>query len=210
MLSIPNLALLSLFVPTFFVVSLTPGMCMTLSMTLGMTIGVRRTLWMMLGELTGVGLIAVLSIIGVSALLLEHPSAFIVFKLIGGGYLGYLGIQLWQSKGSLAINPALSDRGPRKVSSLITQGFVTAVSNPKGWAFFIALLPPFIDHQYPIAAQSIMLVAIILILEFFCLVIYASGGKALARLFNQGDHLKWLNRTAGVMMMGVAVWLMLS
>ncbi|HET8790682.1 MAG TPA: LysE family translocator, partial [Modicisalibacter sp.] len=54
-----NLSLLSVFVPTFFMVSLTPGMCMTLSMVLGMTVGVRRALWMMAGELVGVGLVAV-------------------------------------------------------------------------------------------------------------------------------------------------------
>ncbi len=47
----PDYALLAVFVPTFFFVSITPGMCMTLAMTLGMSIGVRKTLWMMLGEL---------------------------------------------------------------------------------------------------------------------------------------------------------------
>lgn len=47
----PDFALLAVFIPTFFFVSITPGMCMTLAMTLGMSIGVRRTLWMMLGEL---------------------------------------------------------------------------------------------------------------------------------------------------------------
>lgn len=54
-----NYSLLAAFIPTFLLVSATPGMCMTLAMTLGMSIGVRRTLWMMLGELTGVALVAV-------------------------------------------------------------------------------------------------------------------------------------------------------
>ena len=54
----PSLSVLSVFVPTFFLVSLTPGMCMTLAMVLGMTQGVKRALWMMLGELVGVGLVA--------------------------------------------------------------------------------------------------------------------------------------------------------
>ena len=49
-----NLALLSAFIPTFFVVSITPGMCMTLALSLGITIGVKRALWMMAGELVGV------------------------------------------------------------------------------------------------------------------------------------------------------------
>ena len=50
-----NLALLSMFIPTFFFVSITPGMCMTLALSLGMSIGYQRTLWMMLGEVIGVG-----------------------------------------------------------------------------------------------------------------------------------------------------------
>ena len=53
-----TLTVLAVFIPTFFCVSLTPGMCMTLAMTLGMTIGVHRTFWMMYGELLGVGLVA--------------------------------------------------------------------------------------------------------------------------------------------------------
>ena len=51
-------ATLSVFIPTFLFVSLTPGMCMTLAMVLGMTQGVKRTLWMMVGELIGVGFVA--------------------------------------------------------------------------------------------------------------------------------------------------------
>ncbi len=35
-------AVLTLFIPTFFVVSVTPGMCMTLALTMGMTIGVKK------------------------------------------------------------------------------------------------------------------------------------------------------------------------
>lgn len=53
-----NLTILAAFIPTFFFVSITPGMCMTLAMTMGMAIGFRRTLWMMAGELFGVGLVA--------------------------------------------------------------------------------------------------------------------------------------------------------
>lgn len=34
-----SLSVLSVFVPTFLLVSLTPGMCMTLAMVLGMTQG---------------------------------------------------------------------------------------------------------------------------------------------------------------------------
>jgi len=65
-----NTTVLAVFIPTFFVVSLTPGMCMTLSMTLGMTIGVRQTFWMMYGELLGVGIVAAASVAGVATVML--------------------------------------------------------------------------------------------------------------------------------------------
>ena len=31
------------------------------------------------------------------------------------------------------------------------------LANPKGWAFFVALLPPIIDYQLPITTQIIIL-----------------------------------------------------
>ena len=90
---------------------------------------------------------------------------------------------------------------------LAIQGFVTAVANPKGWAFFIALLPPFIDYQQPIQSQVLILLVIILVLEFVCLCIYASGGRMLSRFLQNRANVKTLNKIAGSLMIGVAVWL---
>ncbi|NHI02180.1 MULTISPECIES: LysE family translocator [Oceanimonas] len=198
------------FVPTFFFVSVTPGMCMTLALSLGMTVGVKRTLWMMLGELAGVGLVACLAVIGVAALMLQYPELFLLLKYGGGLYLAWLGLQLWRSRGKLALNPV--DAGPRHIpaATLVSQGFVTAIANPKGWAFFIALLPPFIDNQAPLAGQLAGLVSIILSLEFICMLLYASGGRTLSRVLQQKGKVKLMNRIAGSLMLGVALWLVLG
>ncbi|WP_280540109.1 LysE family translocator [Chromohalobacter sp. 11-W] len=205
-----NLSILSVFVPTFFMVSLTPGMCMTLSMTLGMTIGVRRAMWMMLGELVGVGLVAVSAVIGVATLMLRYPEIFAAFKWLGGAYLIYLGVMMWRSKGRMAI-PDASDAAP-SVSSLqlVVQGFVTAVANPKGWAFFIALLPPFLDAGRPMAPQLVALVGVILTLELTCLLIYAGGGRTASRFLRRDGNVRLLNRVAGSLMVGVGLWLALG
>ncbi len=69
-----NTALLGMFIPTFFFVSITPGMCMTLALTLGMTIGYKRTLWMMIGELVGVAVVSVSAVVGIAAVMLTYPS----------------------------------------------------------------------------------------------------------------------------------------
>lgn len=204
-----NLSLLAIFIPTFFFVSLTPGMCMTLSLSMGMSIGLRRTLFMMYGELIGVGLVATSSVIGVAAIMLQYPSIFVFLKYGGGLYLGYLGIQMWLSRGKMALNLEecsfdISNK------SLALQGFVTAIANPKGWAFFIALLPPFINSNLDLTPQLSVLLFFILSLEFLCLIIYASGGNTLRKLLQDSSNVKLLNKIAGSMMIGVGVWLALS
>ena len=203
-------ATLSVFIPTFLFVSLTPGMCMTLAMVLGMTQGVKRTLWMMAGELIGVGFVAAAAGAGVAALMLRQPELFIAFKWVGGAYLAYLGIMMWRSRGRMAI-PSELDTGPAAGRlQLATQGLVTAVANPKGWAFFMVLLPPFLDGSRPLAPQLSMLIAVILTIEFASMLVYATGGKTLRKLLGKSGNVRLLNRIAGTLMIGVGVWLALG
>jgi len=98
-----DITLLALFAPTFFLVSISPGMCMTLALTLGMSIGVRNTLWMMWGELLGVALVALAAVIGVSSIMLRFPHLFSILKVLGACYLLYVGINMWLARGKLAI-----------------------------------------------------------------------------------------------------------
>jgi threonine/homoserine/homoserine lactone efflux protein len=207
-----DLTKLLLFIPTMLLISATPGMCMTLAMSLGMTVGLRRTAWMMAGEVLGVAIVSTLSGIGVASLMLRYPTGFTVFKLAGGAYMAWLGLQLWRSRGALAISldelagPAALDR-----KTLALQGFVTAIANPKGWAFFLALLPPFL-HQTG-SSFNIHFAAILLIValsELLCMTLYATGGKALRRLLQRRGNVAIINRLAGTLMICVGVWLAAS
>jgi len=135
---------------------------------------------------------------------------FILFKWGGGLYLGYLGYEMWRSRGRLAIQEKSDIDLEISRQSLAVQGFVTAVANPKGWAFFIALLPPFIDQQTPLAPQLVSFVVIILILEFICLVLYAFGGQSLSHLLRKKDNVRLMNRFAGTLMIGVGIWLIVG
>lgn len=205
-----NLALLSAFIPTFFFVSITPGMCMTLALSLGMSIGYKRTLWMMIGELAGVALVSVSAVIGIAAIMLNYPMLFVSFKVLGALYLIYLGVQMWRSKGKLVLS---GDGSPVMVGgnwNLVMQGFITAIANPKGWAFMISLLPPFIDQSAPLTPQLMLLVGIILISEFVCMTLYATGGKGLKRILGKSQNVRTLNRIAGSLMVGVGIWLFFS
>ncbi|WP_457934635.1 LysE family translocator [Pseudoalteromonas sp. SCSIO 43210] len=203
-----DVAALAVFIPTFFFVSITPGMCMTLAMTLGMSIGVRRTLWMMIGELLGVASVAIAAVLGVASVMLNYPDAFAILKWVGGAYLIYIGVNMWRAKGKMSIDTSK----PSDVSrpSLFTQGFVTAIANPKGWAFMISLLPPFISVEHAVAPQLLVLLSVIMVSEFVCMLAYATGGKSLRLFLSRGDNIKWMNRIAGSLMAAVGIWLALG
>jgi threonine/homoserine/homoserine lactone efflux protein len=181
---------------------------MTLAMSLGISIGPRRTLWMMAGELTGIALVGASAVLGVAALLLAAPKVFAVFKWVGAAYLLYMGWQTWRA-GPL-LPEQLTGDNRRTRPSLVVQGFLTAVSNPKAWAFNVALLPPFIDKSRSLAPQLLSMLAVMVIIEFTCLQIYAHGGRVLSEQLHRRGKATWLNRIAGSLMVGVGFWLALG
>ncbi|MGX5174631.1 LysE family translocator [Aliikangiella sp. IMCC44653] len=201
--------LLALFIPTFMLVSATPGMCMTLALTLGMTVGLKKTLWMMWGELVGVAIVSISAVIGVASVMLHYPGVFNLVKYLGGAYLIYLGIQMWRSKGKMALNLDAQEVQFSELR-LMLQGFVTAIANPKGWAFTISLLPPFINPELPLTPQLSALVLIILVSEFIFMTLYATGGHTLSKLVRNQQNVKTINRLSGSLMFGVGLWLALG
>ncbi len=207
-----DLAVLAVFIPTFFFFSVTPGMCMTLAMTLGMSIGVRRSLYMMWGELLGLALISLGSVIGVASIMLSYPHVFQFLKLLGGIYLLYVGFNMWLSKGKMAITnmDVGASNAPPSRRGLAMQGFFTAITNPKAWALMVSFLPPFINPQQAFIPQLTLLIVIILITEFTCLMLYATGGRTLRLFLQKSGNVQLMNRIAGSLMIGVGVWLVLG
>ena len=199
--------LLLAFAASFFLVAISPGLCMTLSMSLGIRIGVRRTQWMMVGEVTGIAIVGACALLGVAVLLLQSPAVFTAFKVVGACYLFFLAWQSWHSEVSQLDAPSQSGHS---AVALILQGFITAVANPKAWAFFVALLPPFINREQALLPQMATLLALMVLIEFSCLQIYARGGRLLNEQLTRRGKARWMNRVASAMMAGVGVWLLLS
>ena len=205
-----DFSLLYFFIPVFFVISITPGLCMTLALTMGITIGVRNTMKMMVGELIGVLIVAVTAVVGGGAIISSFTTAFLLLKYGGGIYLMIVGYQMINSRGSLALNFDGTHVFEINFIKLSTQGFITAVANPKGWAFFIAMVPAFINYEVALLPQMSALVIIVLIIEFISLMIYAIGGQALGIMLKKQNNIRLINRIAGLLMVGVGVWLALS
>ncbi len=60
------------------------------------------------------------------------------------------------------------------------------------------------------APQISALVALILVIEFSCLLLYASGGRTLRHFLAKSGNVTLMNRIAGTLMLGVGVWLALG
>lgn len=202
-----DFTLLYFFIPVFFIISITPGLCMTLSLTMGMAIGVKNTMKMMIGELIGVLIIASSAVVGGGTIIYKYPLAFEVFKYAGGAYLIYVGFQMCRNLGKMSLNLDGSHSYSQNGFQLALQGFVTAIANPKGWAFFLAMVPSFMNYEKPLAPQMFAMVIIILVIEFISLMIYASSGRALSNILMKTGNVQIINRIAGILMIMVGIWL---
>jgi threonine/homoserine/homoserine lactone efflux protein len=200
-----TLDLILLFIPTIAAVSLTPGLCMTLAFTLGLSIGYRRTLWMMLGEMVGVATVFIATFWGLGWLLSRDPLYFKLFSLIGGAYLLYLSLILFRQPPEKLMTKQLGDTSAASLTGL---GFITAVSNPKGWAFLVALLPGFVVTESPLVPQFAMMLIIMLSTEFLSMTLYATGGQWLATRLSNDSGLLSVNRIAASMLSLAAVWVL--
>ncbi len=195
------------FVFSYLLIALSPGLCMTLSMSLGISIGVRRTLWMMAGEIVGVMVVAVASFAGITALMLSYPDIFSSTRLAAAAYLVWTAVKTWRAATDVtSTNRAVS----LTRQQLVTQGFLTATSNPKGWIFLAALLPAFVDPDLATMSQALLMLPIMIVIEFISLLLYASGGCTLREFLVQRHLGHWLHRISATMMCGVALWLVVS
>ena len=196
-----NPELLWVFIPTIAAISLTPGMCMTLAFTLGLSQGYRRTLWMMWGELAGFAT-------GVStcALLLAWIQSlsevyFALLALVGGSYLLWIAYRLWTQPARFVGGENQPYLSP---GALLILGYVTAVVNPKGWGFMIALLPGFMSVDYSTPQQLAAFLGVMLPSEFLSMTLYATGGSGLRQFLSTDRHLANLNKVAEGLMWLVA------
>ena len=194
--------LFGLFVVTIAAVSLTPGMCMTLAFSLGLSLGYRKTLWMMAGEMTGVVVVVSTTVFLLGWLLRLDPIWFNGLAMAGAIYLLWIARQLWIADPELS---SLGVRGSLRPLSLAALGFTTAIMNPKGWAFMIALLPGFMDAERALLPQLLVFLSVMLITEFLSLSLYAGGGRWLRRVLGEGAPMGVLNKIAAALMVGVSV-----
>ncbi len=145
--------------------SLTPGPNGLLALTHGALYGTKKTLATIFGGLLGFAAVIGMSMFGIGALLQASADLLTVLKWVGGAYLVWLGIQVWRSE---PLGIASSAESPvSKPTRLFSQGFLSAVTNPKGILFFVAFLPQFIDPNRSLFVQFLIMAATFVFVEFW-------------------------------------------
>lgn len=146
--------------------ALMPGPNGLLALTHGALYGRRMTLFTISGGVLGFVLVLALSMFGIGAVLGASVHALTVMKWLGGAYLVWLGIQVWRSPPPALEVAQQQQQRARHGWSLFSQGFLSAVTNPKAVLFFVAFLPPFIDPHRDLVTQFVVMAATFAVIEF--------------------------------------------
>ena len=192
------------FAAVSFVGIATPGPTVLLAMTNGSRYGVRRAAAGMVGAVLSDFVLIGAVAIGLGALLAASEFWFSALKYVGAAYLAFLGIMMLRSKGTIdaALKQGAVAAGGTP-ASIALKSFMVAVTNPKGYLFFSAFLPQFIDPTSPQAAQYAVLALVFASLDFIIMLAYAVFGAQAVRFLKAKGAL-WLERACGGALLALA------
>lgn len=154
---------------------------------------------------------------GLSALLIHIPQAFTAIKIIGALYLFYLGVKSLKQcfkkgipKSKLDSHSApLINNKTESIRSFWKVGFMTQALNPKASAFYLAVIPNFIDLSSSTAKIDTLLLtsthAVIVGLWFISV---ASVGMKVLPYFKDKSIGKWMNGVVGTVMVYFSIMLL--
>ncbi|SLN10591.1 LysE family translocator [Oceanibacterium hippocampi] len=189
--------------------SLTPGPNGLLALTHGASFGLRPTVHTVLGGALGFLLLIAASLAGMGALLAASEEAFTVAKWIGAGYLIYLGARLWRAP-AISVSDAPGGARPHGRSSArrFNQGFIVAVSNPKGLIFFAAFLPQFMVPGTSFLTQMIVFGGTFVLIEVIYELLLAGLAQRIAPWLAR--YGRWFNRVTGGAFIGIGAALTMA
>jgi len=155
-----------------------------------------------LGVIVGDQVLLWLAVAGVAALLAANPVVFNVVQYAGAAYLAWIGLKLLFSRGSDSASPIRIE--PHHYAR---QAFFITLLNPKAIVFYMAFFPLFIDpatHR-GLATFAAMAVTIAVITAVYCLTLCAFAEAVAAKVRAHRSAARWLERIAGVFLVGFGI-----
>ncbi|MFF2840706.1 LysE family translocator [Paenarthrobacter sp. NPDC057981] len=186
-----------------------PGPSVLFVIGRSIALGRRAGLLSVLGNALGTVPAVVAVAFGVGAIVASSVVAFTVIRIAGAIYLAYLGVQAIRHRHTHAHG---ASRAPASSWKLLRQGFIVGVSNPKTIAFFVAVLPQFVDPGAgAVYAQLLLLGLIFQALALACDSVWAlAAGTARDWFAKSPRRISTLSGAGGVMMIGLGGTLVLA
>jgi RhtB (resistance to homoserine/threonine) family protein len=143
--------------------------------------------------------------LGLSAILAASAWAFVAVKIIGGGYLVFLGIRMLLERRQTLKVPSSFRRAT--ITAAFRQGVLTNILNPKVALFFLAFLPQFIDPSSNTKVAAFMMLGLTFVITgtTWCLIIAIFASAFSERLRGNQTIALWLNRTVGAVFVFLGV-----
>lgn len=200
----PHLALSFALASVVFVA--VPGPSVLFVISRGVAFGRRAAVLTVLGNAAGVYLQVVAVAAGVGPVIERSAVAYHALKLLGAAYLVWLGVDAIRHRRSLgaALGQAVAPKAPR---TILREGFLVGVTNPKGIVFWTAILPQFIDPGRAAAPVQMLLLGL---LSVSIAVVSDStygvlAGTAREWFARSPRRLEALGGTGGLVMIGLGV-----
>jgi threonine/homoserine/homoserine lactone efflux protein len=158
---LPDPTVLLPFALAVVVIALTPGPDMAFFLGRAVTQGRAAGLAALLGATSGILVHTMLVAVGLSALIVAAPAAFLALKLAGALYLAWLAVQAVRNGSALT----LPDRPPAPPSLAATWASGVAINllNPKIVIFFMTFLPQFVRPGDSHAAAQLVFLGLLFI-----------------------------------------------
>jgi threonine/homoserine/homoserine lactone efflux protein len=194
-----------------FALIVIPGPSVLFVIGRALALGRRSALETVLGNAAGQYVQLTAVALGVGAIVQRSVAIFTAVKLVGAAYLVYLGVRAIRNRRSLA---TMLD-GDRPVPSrrrILREGFLVGVTNPKSLAFFVAVLPQFVDPSAgPVFVQLMLLglvwVAVAIASDSTWALV---AGQARSWLGSSPRRLEVIGGTGGVLIIGLGLSLALT
>ncbi len=176
-----------------------PGPSVLFTIGRALTLGRREALLSVAGNATGAYLQVIAVAFGVGVVVQRSATVFTVVKLVGAGYLVYLGLRAIRHR--RRVSEALGLEMPRiGTARALRDGVVVGFANPKTIVFLVVVLPQFTDSS----------VRMLLLGTLFPLIALASdsvwafaAATARAWFARSPRRLELVGGTGGLMMIGL-------
>ncbi|MBK1624639.1 LysE family translocator [Afifella marina] len=190
------------FFVTSLLIILIPGTGVIYTLAAGLSGGQRRAIIAAFGCTLGIVPHLTASILGLAALLHASATLFAFIKYLGVAYLLYLAWQTLKSAGPLALSSR--EETPKRALSIVRNGILLNVLNPKLSIFFVAFLPQFITPgEASPTGELLVLSLLFMAMTFVVFVLYGVFAAAMrAKVLQNARLMRWLQRTVAIAFAG--------